>query len=98
MRQRSSSLNPSATQQAWTCTGDMRSDKRKETESTDLYQIFRGKTTICERITGVAYEIADTDQSATKQRAASPRTMGEKLTEESVRLLRVIGRSAALTG
>lgn len=45
--------------------------KRKtQMESTDLYQNFRGKTTICERITDVAYEIADTDPSATEQTTA----------------------------
>lgn len=54
-----------ATQEASICAEDMRSDKRKGTE-TDLYQNFRGKTTIGERITGVAYEIADGDQSATE--------------------------------
>lgn len=71
--QPNSSLNSSAAQQASTCTEGMRSDgEETQTESTDLYQNFRGKTTIGERFTGVPYEIADTDQSAAEQRAASP--------------------------
>lgn len=63
VRQLNSRLNSSATQQASTCTDNTESDKRKETqtESTDLYQNFRGKTTICERTTGYVNEIADTD-------------------------------------
>lgn len=39
----------------------MRLDKRKEAEIalTDLNETFRGKTAVCERVTGTAYELTD---------------------------------------
>lgn len=77
----------SGAQRASTCSDDTRSDKRKETqtEPTDLYQNFRSKTTICERITDRAYEIANTDQSATEQRPCESLDNGRR--RRAVRLL-----------